>query len=257
MQKTISILFSFCAVLLAVLSAGAQQQPKTLARIVFVTVKNGAAQQFEDGAKKHVAWLKEHNDPFTTYVWQIVSGPRTGQYVVGTFGHDWKDFDSHEALDREAGPDVMANIAPSVASHSVSYFALMPQISRVIPASDQPPDPLSRVTTYYLKPGREGDMAAGIQQVNDAIKKSNYPAAPSEWYSLVNGGYGPQLVAVSGMKSWAGFQPPEKGMGQMLTETLGKQATDALHTKFMDSFRKTRSEILEYCPDLSYIPQSQ
>src|SRR5579859_6587010 len=141
MRKTVSILFSFCAVLLAVLSAGAQQQPKTLASIIFVTAKNGAEQQFEDGAKKHVAWDKEHNYPFAFYAWEIVSGPRTGQYVVGTFGHDWKDFDGHEALDRESGADVMANIAPATASHSVSYFALMPQISLAIPAPDQPPAP--------------------------------------------------------------------------------------------------------------------
>lgn len=101
-------------------------------------------------------------------------------------------------------------------------------------------------------------MTAAIQQMHDASKRSNYPAAPSAWYSLVNGGYGAQLVLVSSMKSWGDFQPPpsEKGPGQ-ITETLGKQAADALFTKFADSIRETRSEILEYRPDLSYVPQSQ
>jgi hypothetical protein len=51
------------------------------------------SQQYEAGRKKHMAWHKSQNDPWSWHKWEVLTGPNTGSYVVGTFGHNWKDME--------------------------------------------------------------------------------------------------------------------------------------------------------------------
>jgi len=187
----------------------------------------------------------------------VVSGERNGQYVVGTFGHDWKDFDEVEKFRERARTEISGDQGPFEESAVVSYWALMPEVSMNPPAAGEPPAPFSSVLTFFLKPGAMDDALEVIRATNAAIKKTNWPHKPSAWYTLVNGGEGPALVLAIRYANWADFQPSEKTLAGMLADAYGKERAQALFQKFDKGLQSQRSEIFRYVPDLSYSPATQ
>ena len=94
---------SMCATVVAsllCLPALAQETPGTVARIGVFEPKPGAAAQFEQGRKKHFEFHRKENDTWSWFTWEVISGEHEGTYITGTFGHQWKDFDAWEKLDR-------------------------------------------------------------------------------------------------------------------------------------------------------------
>jgi hypothetical protein len=257
MKKGLSVLVFSCVLLLGVVPALAQTQPKTVAEVYFVTAKPGATADFEAAAKRHMQWHRQQNDTWTWLAWQVVDGDQIDQYVVGTFGHDWKDFDDKAKFEEEDDANAMSVIGPYIQSLSSSFYALRPDLSLTRPTPGSQPPAYSSVTRVLLKPG--GTMAAeeAIKEVNAAIKKSNWPAKPSAWYELLNGGEGPTLVIVGAREKWADFQPPEKEFGEMLGETYGKMGAENLFHKFYGSVRTFHSQIIKFRPDLSYMPAAK
>jgi hypothetical protein len=113
------------------------------------------------------------------------------------------------------------------------------------------------VTTFFLKIGGEQNVEDAIKAAGAAAQKAHWQGKPSEWYTLVNGGYEGQLALVTGHENWADFQPPAKTFFDMLSDVLGKEGLAALGKKFNSGLRAVRSEIWVYRPDLSYIAASQ
>ena len=172
----------------AAMPASAQMPANSLARVVNVKVKSGASQQFEEGLKRFHEWDHQQNYPFTYYAWTIISGERNGQYVLATFGHDWKDFDEVEKFNASAGAQVRADLAPYTESVTISYYVQRSDLSVLAPAPGASPLPFLEVITFFLKPGAEPANEDDIREVGAAIRKSNWPAKPAFWYQLVKGG---------------------------------------------------------------------
>ena len=108
------------------------------------------------------------------------------------------------------------------------------------------------VVHYFVKPEGISAFTDSIKRINEAIAKAKYPAKPTRWYSLSNGGIGPHFVAVTDRNSWADMQPPEQTMADMLKQTYG--ADDKTMQTLRQAVDHTVSELLEYRGDLSYIP---
>ncbi|MGH9431084.1 MAG: hypothetical protein ACRD3T_06030 [Terriglobia bacterium] len=249
MKRLLGFVAAVCLILFPVSAVRAQEHPKTVAVIVNATPKPGMQQQWEAALKKVVQWRRQHNDPWTRYVWEVMSGDETGTYVVGSFGHDWKDFDEESKLMQ--GDPVASIMDPVTQSHEYSYSELLTDISSM-PTGGQP-SPYLELTSYSLKPGAERDVIAVIKQANAAEKKTNYPSKPSAWYSLLNGGPSGTLVVVSARNNWADFQPPTQSFSDMIASVYGKAGDEALRKTFFRSIRASTSAILRYRPDLSYI----
>ena len=232
-------------------------QPKTMARVVTITVKPGMGPQFEAGMKKYHQWQHEHNITSTYYTWEIVSGKRFGEYITATFNHDWKDFDAMEKENMGGGAQIQADMGDYVESVDIGYWALRPDLSTSPANPGAAPAPFAEVETFFIKPGGDEAIEDVIKQVGAAIQRSHWQGKPADWYSLVNGGEGSQLVLASDRANWADFQPPETSFMKMLTGVYGKDGAQALLTKFDKALKSERSEILRYLPDLSYIPSSQ
>jgi hypothetical protein len=252
------VLVSLCLMALGfALPAAAQMPAKSLTRIVAIKVKPGMAPQFEEGLKKFHQWEKQQNVAFTFHVWSIITGPRTLQYAIGTGGHDWKDFDALTKLGPAAQEQIQTDMGAYFESVEISFWLYRKDLSGHALDASQPPPAFVQVTTYFLKPGIGTGITDAIKAANAAIEKSHWPGKPSGWYSLVNGGGGPELAIVTGHTNWADFQPPETSFGKMLGEVYGKEGAAALGKKFFGGVRTWRSEIWRYRPDLSYIPASQ
>ena len=257
MKRGFSALVFSCVFLLSAVPIRAQVQPKTVGEVLSLAAKPGTAPDFEAGIKRHMQWHRQQNDTWGWIVWEIVSGERMGQYVVGSFGHDWKDFDDRESFEKEDMANAMSSFGPYIQSFNGGFYAVRPDLSLTPPSPGGQPSAMATVTTVLLKPGSSLESEEAIKEINAAIKKSNWPAKPSAWYQLLNGGEGPTLVMVTAREKWADFQPPEKEFGQMLGESYGKMGAENLLQKFYGNVRSARSEIIRFRPDLSYIPAAK
>ena len=235
--------------------AGAQSNSKNIARIFTIRTKPGQAQQWEGGLKKMTAWYHQQNLPVTLYVWSVISGEDLGDYVLGEFGHDWADFDQMQARGEKVGvgKEVEETVAPYTESVKMSFYTFLPNMSSPI-TPGQKPMPMSEVTFFTLKPGGTEPVINVIKQAGAAMAKTHWKGnGPGEWYALVDGGEGPQLVLSVGHENWAGFQEPSPSLTEMLAQAYGKAGANALGHEFDSHIRGIYSEIIRYRPDLSYI----
>jgi hypothetical protein len=255
------VLVSLCFLALAVaLPAGAQSQPKTIARINTIKVKPGEGQQWEAGTKRLNAWKRQENGPATTYIWSVISGGETGEYVEGSFGHDWKDFDAgrKRAVKDGFGKEVQATVVPYTELYESSYYAFQPDLSSPV-NPNQPPTPMSEVTFFTLKPGGLQPVVNAIKQTNAAMGKTHWKGVggSAEWYVLVSGGEGPQIFFSIGLKNYAAMQSPSMSVPDMLVQAYGKAKAQTLEHTFNSHVQSEYSELISYRPDLSYIAASQ
>lgn len=248
---------SLCVAALAMaLPAAAQMAPKSVVQAIDVKVKSGMQQQFEAGVKKLRVWEKEHNYPYASYAWQIITGERGGMYVFVSEGHDWKDFDEAEKLNQGSSSIVQQDIVPNTESAVFSFWQAHPKMSSSSMAGQAPPKFMT-VVHYSVKLGHGDDFQDVIKQVNAAIEKTHWPGGQAAWYSLLNGGEAGQWVLTIPHKNWAGFQPPEPSFDKMLSEVYGEVGSEAIFREFAKSVHSQRSEIFRSRPELSYMPNSQ
>ncbi|HXH48935.1 MAG TPA: hypothetical protein VNM47_06280, partial [Terriglobia bacterium] len=122
----VSLIFIALAV---ALPASAQMSHKNVDEIIVVKTKPSMSAQYEAGVKKLTEWSRQQNRPFTYYCWSIITGPRTGQYVFGTLGHDWKDFDAAEEGNAGARKIIMEDMDPYTESVRISFWRYRDDLS--------------------------------------------------------------------------------------------------------------------------------
>jgi len=244
------------AVLVSALSLPvlAQEKPGVVARIGIFKPKPGMVQQFEQGRKKHFEFHRKSNDTWAWFTWEVLTGEHAGNYVTGTFGHQWKDFDAWERLDAADTADANANMGPYLEQDLTKYYEMIPEASR--PPTGNTPSPMSQVTHFYVKVSGVGAFVDALKEAKTALDKVNWPTH-SFWYSLASGGEGPEYVLVTARSSWADLQSPEKTLAQALSDVYGPQKATAILDAVRSNTRYTYSELIKYRPDLSYVPAAK
>jgi hypothetical protein len=230
----------------------AQEKPGTVAAVFIAKPKAGMRQQFEQANKRHMDWHRQQKDTWAVNVWEIVSGEHVGQYGYGSFGHHWKDFDSHAKFDEADMADYYANVAPYVEPVVARYYVHHPEISRPMESNA----PLAEVVEYRLNMGAESDFLLAGRKILEAIQKTNYPVY-YEVYELWDGGEHPTYVMVFPHKNWADFEPPEQTFMAMMEKAYGRDEAESILKLFDKSVRGVRSQIIAERPDLSYSPPAQ
>jgi len=249
-MRRLGVFAVFVCLLLLALPVATQEEEANIARIIFQNVKPGMEAQYEAGRKAHMAWHKAQNDTWAWNVWETVSGPNTGQYGVGTFGHNWSDFDNPSVSDEADEADFQDNIAPYVNPPVIQYYASLPKVSRGWEGTPK----MLEIIDFHVEYGESQTFNYLIRKFHEAIGKTNWPVQ-YEWYALVNGGKRGTYVLVLPRGSWAAFKGPEKPFDAMLEEAYGRQEAEALLHKYSKIVKYTENAIIETRPDLSYIPE--
>ena len=223
-----------------------------VAEIHIQTPKPGMGPKYQAGRKKHMGWHKRQKDDWSWTTYEIVTGDRTGSFLTGTFGHDWKDFDAREKMNVADGADAEKTMGAAVASESMSYWTVRADLDLAPPVAG-PPAKYLVVQHFFVKPEAVGEFVAGVKKIRDAIKKTNWPQkGASRWFQLGNGGAGPHYVLASDRADYASMAPPEKPMDAMLEEAYGKEEGAAVMAATRKTFVSLSSELLQHRPDLSY-----
>ncbi len=250
MRKT-GLLMAVLSLPLVPLPASAQAPTGNVAHVFRNSVKAGSQAFYEQGRKRHMAWHRQKGDTWAWFTWETLTGDNTGQYVVASLGHAWKEFDGRDKFDAEDAVDAAANMGAFEGAATQAYYLFRADLS--VAPDGSGPTTFSQLTHFYLNPEGVNDFAEGIRKVNEGIKKTKYPSNAA-WYQLLNGGEGPEWVLVAARASWADFQPPDKTLDAMMEEAFGKAPGAAALASLRKAIRYTRSEILRYRPDLSYVP---
>ena len=229
------------------------QNANKLCRIFFQTPKPGMAAQFEAARKKHNLFHGSQKDTWTWNTFQIQTSELTGTYVTSTCGHSWKDFDDWDKkMGKADAADAAASIGQTVQGGRNGFYIYRADMS-LGPANQTPP-PLTSVTVYSLRPGTVPDFVDAIKKVTDAISKQPDWPKTSGWLQLANGGDVPTFVLLNNRQSWAEFAPRDKSPQDVLTETIGKEAADAVYKTIRESTEHLYTEAATYRSDLSYTP---
>lgn len=251
MRKPFLVLFLVC--LTATLAMAQAPPPASVCEIHINKVKPGMTAQYEQGRAKHMAWHKAQNDKWSWEVWEITTGENTGNFLVASCGHDWKDFDTREKFDVADGADANASMGPYLAGSTMAYYVHRSDLTVAHKMGATPPPYLS-VIHFFLKPEGLLDFADGVKKVNAAFAKTNTPTTVQDWYALANGGHGPELVLVQERKNigeMAGTSA--KTLDQIMQEAYGDQGATIMAT-LRKGYWSTTTELLHFRADLSYMP---
>jgi len=248
----IKLLAAMGALLFAASSVVAQT-PGTLGTLEFQKPKNGMVKQYEDGRKQKAAWHKQQNDSQPLMVWETLTGDNTGVYLVGRFGQHWADLDKPSVPDQADIDEYNKVIGNYVESLTTRYYNYLPKISN--PTSSPTPSKFAEILTFHVRYGKASEFRNAINRVDDAIQKTKWPLK-HEWYELVSGGATGTFVLVLPHDNYADFadNPNVKPFRDMLKEGLGQAEADSIINEFDSSVQNETSEIIQFRPDLSYLP---
>ncbi len=248
-----NVLSAFGVMLFAVLSVVAQNKPGTLAALEFQKPKSGMVKQYEAGRKQKAAWHKEQKDPQPLFVWETLSGDNTGTYIVGRLGQHWSDFDKPAVPDQADLEEFQKVVGSYVDSIVGRYYDFMPKVSN--PDGSTTPSKFAEIVTFHVRYGKGSDFRSAIARVNDGGQKTKWPVH-YEWYVLANGGDTGTWVLVLPRANWADFEdkPDVKPFRDMLKEAFGQAEADSIVELIDASVQSETSEIIQFRPDLSYMP---
>ncbi len=186
-------------------------------------------------------------------VWETLSGDNTGTYIVGRLGQHWSDFDKPavpDQADLEEFQKVVGNYVDSIVGR---YYDFMPKVSN--PDGSTTPSKFAEIVTFHVRYGKGSDFRSAIARVNDAGQKTKWPVH-YEWYVLANGGDTGTWVLVLPRANWADFEdkPDVKPFRDMLKEAFGQAEADSIVELIDASVQSETSEIIQFRPDLSYLP---
>jgi hypothetical protein len=241
-------------VLFVAASLAAQDKPGTLASIEFQKTKSGSVPQYEAGRKQKAAWHKQQNDPLPLLVWQTLSGDNTGDFLVGRFSQHWADYDKPAVTDEADVAEFQKVMGAYVESVTTRYYDYLPKISN--PRADNTmPNKFSEIVIFQVRSGKNSDFRSAIDRIYEGTVKTKWPVN-YEWYELVNGGTSGTYVLSFPHSNWADFEdkPDAKPYRDMLKEAFGQQEADSIVDRLDHSVEKETSEIIQFRPELSYLP---
>ena len=155
---------------LASVPAGAQTAPlDTVREVVRQKVRIDAKAAYETARKKHMQWHKAQNDPWEWDVFELITGPDTGAYIITSGNHQWKEMEDWTAKHEPAdSADAAAAMGFAITGSQRSYWTQLNSISRLPPQGERLA--LATVTYYRVKPGSDLAVRAAIAKVNAASR---------------------------------------------------------------------------------------
>lgn len=191
------------------------------ARITILAPNSGMQKDLEEGYKRHLEWHRSNGDKWTWYGWTVITGPRFGYLIDGTFHHDRADFNAPVAPAEDAA-DNAKNVFPYAHVAGTAFYAQRDDLSRgdakLLEA------PFALLATIEVVPGRERDFEAVTKKL----------AADRACFQLLAGGTHPTYLLVF----------PARTISDTIRDVIPPS----------DAYRTVTVETLRYRADLTYVP---
>lgn len=250
MRRFARIAVLVTAALLAAGAAAAEDAPGTIARVDYWTIKAGTTADFEKGLKAHNALHAKQADPHALLTWQVLTGKRVGQYLRGSFGHHWADFDVDAETRAADDADSAVNLDPYIVAADPGLYHYLPDWSRT-KSGAAGPAPLSQVLIFHVEFGRSPDFARTVGKIHAALSKIDWP--DYRWYQLADGGEIPTYVLSLPRENWAAYEPQGDLASALVTE-YGEEGAAEIFRALAEVVKEQIAYTVAYRADLSYLP---
>ena len=233
------------------LSAIAQDQPDNdgVARVVFITPKDGQGPALEKAFTDYHHWMGDKEGALRYQWYEIVSGDEMGSYVARTGGHNWADFDAKHDYDAAAEAKLNTEMRPLMA-HARWVYTVDERDLGMLP-ENMADYTLFSVTHWYVQPGQMGAFRAGLGKIHAALKAGQF-AGHYSIVSVQSGGHGNEVVLVLPYKNFADMAPKQPSFMDVLSQAVGgMEAAGKLLSDFGATYKVGASYLIRYRPDLS------
>ncbi|HSR54248.1 MAG TPA: hypothetical protein VLV83_25770 [Acidobacteriota bacterium] len=232
----------------------AQQPPEAPREAAFLFAylpKEGMEALFRQGYRRHLEWHREKNDPLVWYGWTVVTGERIGQFIDGTFGLAFADFDRRvePAADRADFAQTTAPFANPVYRRA---YRLRTQLSTASPLEEREPPPMIAAIHVRVRPGKEEVFEEALRRLRARLQESSDPS-PYTWYQLINGGEHPSYLWMIPVFGFASLETSPVTLADLVSHALPPDRAAALQASLAQAVHGSVSEIWLYQPDLTYL----
>jgi hypothetical protein len=240
------------ALVLAAAASPVMAQGKTVGRVWRIIPQSGEVQEFETALKGHMSWHRQQADTWTWMAFEVLTGQNTGDYLVGTFDHEWKEWDARADFDTRDHADVATRILPHVAAVENAFWLRVPEISR---PADQPM-PLYEIRHYQVKIGKGDAFHEAVGKIHKAVVERNLPWHYS-FLTLASGGRPGHWIVTLARASWDDMKLADPSVETLLRQAYGDAEAEKALAGFRDAVESMHTELVRYRPDLSYLPAAK
>jgi hypothetical protein len=228
-----------------------EEKPPSVAQFWYFTVKPQMYMQFEAALKEHIAWHEKAEGKWGWNVFQIITGPRYGEYIIRSHNVNWEDFDANAKFFEKQVMMFRLKVLPLVDS-------VWSNIVVVDMESSHWPEEEGKITMvevyqYYLKPTMVEQFNEAKKEMSAALKEANW----GEHYAFSftrSGGVVPSVSVVVPRENWADFAEPEVSFMDAITKVMTEEEAKELVKKYQEPIAKIKSFAVRYRPELSYKP---
>ena len=223
------------------------QENPTIMRGGYDKILKGKDQAFQKNVAAHVK--KWHGaDQWNQYGWRVETGPRTGQYLIGTFNHYWKDFDDR-VTSKEHNKD-WARITNSYIDDNNKYagslfWNLLPELSY-----NSQPSPKISVTFYYCKDNAFEAMLGILGKLKQANEKAKIDRSYNV-YKKEAGGPNDVIAFVSQINGYRDMAPLSPSLKDRYVAAFGETVWQADYATWTNGVKWSETEILTLIPEIS------
>lgn len=241
-------------ILLALLVASSNAQAlddQSVLWVSWIKPRPGMEAEFEAGIRAHHRWRSEQGDTWTWLVWRIDTGPLTGTYAIGTFNHEWSDFDTPPVDLAAAHENRRETMMPFIESVHTEHYTYLNRISHV--PAELPPRNFSITEMIEVRIGKEQDFLDAVAKISAAIKETGWPNN-YEWYRLDYGARKPTYARVRLLWNWGDLSAPDMTLRAVLEQVYGKNEAAEIADTFNASVERRHNRTAMLKKDLFYIP---
>lgn len=233
----------------------AQGSPGHTYEVLTETIKPGMTAKFVQGVKAVDDYARSHADPVGTQAYGIVDGPNQGQIVV-LVPFNWANEDQPASYEAGLSRVATQSVEPYTSSVVFQLADLLPQFGNPAP-ENSPPMKYYDVEQYVIKPDKMGSFLAAVAQITAAEHKENPGSNPVSIFAGRSGGNPNTITVAIGHPSIADFAKPGKSLFAALQGAYGDEAAIAIYRSAEEAVASEQDYIIEYRPDLSYVPSRQ
>lgn len=241
MKRTILvILFAF-----VISSAGAQTPERNVLSSYRILPIPGKDAQLRKALLDHAA--KYHSGPWKWRVFQVISGPDEGAYMINEGVNSWTDLEGRKDISDDHQRDYERTILPlSEKTLPTTFLTYQTDLS-----TDSATGPLKKALLrhYYLKPGKGGRLSPHLKLWKQAYQKLGLKIGV--WTSFFSGQ--PQVVVAFRLPN--GWADLEKPWGKLSREAYDEVAGSGAYVRYVEDLDSyvdhINEEMIEFLPDVS------
>lgn len=233
------------ALVVSLASAGAQTPERNVLSSYRVLPMPGKDAQLRKALLEHAT--KYHSGTWKWRVFQVLSGPDEGAYMINEGVNSWTDLEGRKDISDEHQRDYERTILPLSERTLPSLFLTYQKDF----STDSAAGPMKKALLrhYFLKPGKGGRLAPHLTLWKKAYEKVGMKVGV--WGSFFSGP--PQIVVSFRLANgWADLEKPWGKLSREAYDEIAGAGAFVRYTEDLDSYvDHSVEEMIEFLPDVS------